>query len=71
MTVFEQQVLSELKAQGIPCIVLASKTDLPGASPDFIRKGAGDGATVIAVSASTGAGIDALLDRIVEMASAL
>jgi len=71
MTVFEQHVQSELKAQGIPCIVLANKTDLPGASFDFVRKGAGDGATVMAVSASTGAGIDALLDRIAEMASRL
>jgi uncharacterized protein len=71
MTVFEQQVHSELKAHGIPCIVLANKTDLPGASPDFVRKGAGEGASVLAVSAGTGAGIDALLDRIVEMANAL
>ena len=71
MTVFEQRVLADLKASGVPCIVLASKADLPGASPDFVRKGAGEGVTVLAVSAVTGAGIDALLDRIVELASAL
>lgn len=71
MTAFEQHVLTELKAGGVPCIVLANKTDLPGASLDFVRKSAGDGATVMAVSANTGAGIDALLDRIVEMASTL
>jgi small GTP-binding protein len=71
MTVFEQHVHSELKAHGIPCIVLASKTDLPGASTDLVRRDAGDGATVMAVSAATGAGIDALLDRIAEMASTL
>ena len=71
MTVFEQRVLADLKASGIPCIVLASKVDLPGASPDFVRKEAGEGATVLAVSAATGAGIDALLDRIVELASTL
>jgi 2-hydroxy-3-keto-5-methylthiopentenyl-1-phosphate phosphatase len=52
-------------------MVLANKTDLPGASLDFVRKCAGTGATVMAVSAGTGAGIDALLDRIVEMASIL
>jgi small GTP-binding protein len=71
MTVFEQHVLSELKAGGVPCMVLANKTDLPGASLDFVRKGAGNGTTVMSVSAGTGAGIDALLDRIVEIASIL
>jgi small GTP-binding protein len=68
MTIFEQHVQSEMKTHGIPCIVLASKMDLPGASLDLIRRGAGDGAIVMAVSATTGAGIDALLDRIVELA---
>jgi len=68
MTVFEQQVYADLQASGVPCIVLASKADLPGASPDFVRKGAGDGAAVLAISAATGAGLDALLDRIVELA---
>jgi small GTP-binding protein len=68
MTSFEQQVQSELKAHGIPCIVLANKTDLPGASPELIRRSAGAGATVMAVSAGTGAGIDALLDRVVAIA---
>lgn len=68
MTVFEQRLHSELKAHGIPCIVLATKTDLPGASLELVRRGAGERAVVMGVSAVTGAGIDDLLDRIAEMA---
>jgi 50S ribosomal subunit-associated GTPase HflX len=70
MTRFERHVLAELSAHGIPCIVLANKMDLPGAVLDAVRKDA-DGATVMPVSASTGKGIDPLLDRIVEMARSL
>jgi|AGTN01.1.fsa_nt_gi small GTP-binding protein domain len=69
MTGFEQHIISELKTHGVPCIVLANKTDLPGASSDLIRRDAGDGAIVMDVSARSGAGIDVLLDRIVSMAS--
>lgn len=67
ITRFEQHVLAELRAHGVPCLVLSSKMDLPGASLDAVRKGAGDTA-VLPVSASTGRGISSLLDRIVDMA---
>jgi hypothetical protein len=68
MTAFEKRLFSELKAHGVPCIVLASKMDLPGASIDRVRQEAGDGTIVMPVSAGTGQGIDALLDRVADIA---
>lgn len=71
MTAFEKQMHTELKAHGIPCIVLASKMDLPGASLDLVASEAGDGAIVMPVSAGTGQGIDVLLDRVADIAHGL
>ncbi len=71
MTAFEKQMHAELKAHSIPCIVLASKIDLPGASLDLVARDAGDGAIVMPVSASTGQGIDVLLDRVADIARGL
>jgi 50S ribosomal subunit-associated GTPase HflX len=62
---------AELKAHGIPCIVLASKMDIPGASIERVKSEAGEGAVVMPVSSGTGQGIDALLDRIVDIARGL
>ncbi|OPY28247.1 MAG: elongation factor G [Methanocella sp. PtaU1.Bin125] len=71
MTAFEKHLLSELKAHGVPCIVLASKMDLPGASLDRVRNEAGNDALVMPVSAGTGQGIGALLDRVADIAHRL
>jgi hypothetical protein len=70
MTRLERQVLAELRAAGVPFIVVASKMDLPGASLELVRRDAGD-AEVVPVSARTGEGIAALLDRIAEIAGRL
>lgn len=71
MTPFEKHMCSELKAHGIPCIALASKMDKPGASLDLVRREADASTTVMPVSASTGQGIDTLLDRIADIACTL
>jgi uncharacterized protein len=71
MTAFEKNMQAELKSHGIPCIILASKMDMPGASLDRVKREIGDDAVVMPVSASTGHGIDALLDRVVEIAYGL
>ena len=71
MTAFEKHMYSELKAHGVPCIVLASKMDMPGASLDRVKGEAGDNTVVMPMSASTGQGIDALLDRVIEIAHGL
>jgi small GTP-binding protein len=71
MTSFEKQMYAELKAHGIPCIVLASKMDIPGASIERVKSEAGEGAVVMPVSSITGQGIDALLDRIVDITRGL
>ncbi|MCD1296277.1 GTP-binding protein [Methanocella sp. CWC-04] len=71
MTEFEKRVLSELRGSGIPCIVLANKSDLPGASVEKVREDAGGYDDVFPISSVTGKGVDAVLDRIVELASAL
>lgn len=68
MTDFEKRILSELRSNGIPYIILANKQDLPGASTDRVRKDAGASGTVLPISARTGQGVDVVLDAIVDMA---
>lgn len=70
MTQFERHILADLKSHNIPCIVIANKMDMPGASLELVRRDAG-GMEVLAVSAKTGEGIPVLLDRIVEIAGRL
>jgi len=70
MTRFEQRVLAELRGQGVPCLVLANKMDLPGASLERVKREA-SGADVLSVSARTGLGIGAVLDRIADIAGSL
>ena len=41
MTEFEKTTLSELRARGIPCVVLANKQDMPGASLEKVVTDAG------------------------------
>ena len=67
MTDFEKRILSELRAENIPNIILANKQDLPGASLDRVRRDAGGVGTVLPISARTGQGVDAVLDEIVDI----
>lgn len=67
MTNFEKLILSELRKHGIPCVVAANKQDLPGASLDRVRADAGGFCEVYPVSARTGEGVGAVLDRLVDL----
>lgn len=68
------EALNHAKAAGVPIIVAMNKMDLPGADPDKILRQMqeqgimsedwGGEFAAIRVSAKTGAGIDALLERI-------
>jgi uncharacterized protein len=69
MTEFEKGILSELYAHGIPCIVLANKQDMPGASLDRVVSEANGMSEVIPISARTGQGVDVALDRLVALIS--
>lgn len=70
MTDFEKGILSELHASNVPCIVLANKQDMPGASLDRVTKDANGYCEVFPVSSRTGQGVGAVLDRIVDMVGA-
>lgn len=67
MTDFEKQVLSELRSRKIPCLVLANKLDLPGASLDKVRNDASGYDCIMPVSSRTGQGVNDVLDKVVEM----
>lgn len=70
MTAFEKGILKEMKQHDIPCIVVANKMDLAGASLDKVAKDCGD-VCVIPVSSNTGQGIDRVLDKIADIASTI
>ncbi|CAJ36245.1 GTP-binding protein [Methanocella arvoryzae] len=70
MTSFEKKILAELTEHNVPCVVLASKIDLPGASVDRVRRDSGN-ACVLPFSAATGQGVDELLDRLADIASTM
>ncbi|HMK45177.1 MAG TPA: GTP-binding protein [Methanocella sp.] len=70
MTSFEKRVLCELTDNNVPCIVLATKMDLPGASIDRVRRDCGE-VCVLPFSASTGQGVTELLDKIADIASSM
>lgn len=70
MTDFEKGVLSELHARRVPCIVLANKQDMPGASLDRVKKDVNGFCEVLPISARTGQGIDVVLDRLVDLVRA-
>ncbi|HTY90524.1 MAG TPA: GTP-binding protein [Methanocella sp.] len=70
MTDFEKSILNELHASKVPCIVLANKQDMPGASLDRVRKEANGFCEVFPISARTGQGVGAVLDRIVDLVRA-
>lgn len=70
MTSFEKKILAELTEHNVPCLVLASKIDLPGASIDRVRRDSGN-AYVLPFSAHTGQGVDELLDKIADIASTM
>ncbi len=70
MTDFEKSILGELHASQVPCIVLANKLDMPGASFDRVKKEANGFCEVFPVSARTGQGVDAVLDRLVDLVRA-
>jgi uncharacterized protein len=65
MTDFEKEVLAELHAHQVPCLVVANKQDLPGASLDRVRQEANGFCEVLPISARTGQGVDVVLDRLV------
>jgi uncharacterized protein len=67
MTDFEKHVLCELHTSSIPCIVLANKQDAPGASLERVIMDAGGMAPVMPVSSTTGKGVDAVLDGILDI----
>ena len=69
ITGFEKQILDEMKAHNIPCVVIANKMDLPGASLEKVVEGCGADTCVIPVSASTGQGVNVVLDKLAEIAS--
>ncbi len=70
MTSFEKKILAELTEHNVPCLVLATKIDLPGASVDRVRRDCGD-VCVLPFSAHTGQGIDELLDKIADIAGTM
>jgi len=70
MTSFEKKILAELTEHNVPCLVLATKMDLPGASLDKVKRESGN-ACVLPFSAHTGQGVNELLDKIAEMASTM
>ncbi|BAI63015.1 conserved hypothetical protein [Methanocella paludicola SANAE] len=70
MTEFEKGILGELHANRVPCIVLANKQDLPGASLDRITRDAGGVCEVLPISSRTGQGVGLVLDRLVDLVRA-
>jgi small GTP-binding protein len=69
MTDFEKGILGEMRAHGIPCVVLANKQDMPGASLDKVKLDAGGFEEIFPISARTGQGVDVVLDRLVDLLS--
>jgi len=67
MTDFEKKMLSELRASGIPCLVLANKLDMPGASLARVKLDAAGFHDVFPISARTGQGVNVVLDRLVDL----
>jgi small GTP-binding protein len=67
MTDFEKNILSELRSRNIPCVVLANKQDVPGASLDKVVSDAGGFEDIYPISARTGQGVLIVLDRLVEL----
>jgi small GTP-binding protein len=70
MTDFEKRMLAELRASGVPCVVLANKQDMPGASLEKVKRDANGFGDVFPVSARTGQGVGAVLDRLVDLIQA-
>ncbi|OGV68454.1 MAG: translation initiation factor IF-2 [Lentisphaerae bacterium RIFOXYB12_FULL_65_16] len=68
------EAINHAKAAGVPIVVAMNKMDLPGANPDKVKLGLqqngvqsedwGGEVAVIPVSATTGLGIEELLDRL-------
>jgi uncharacterized protein len=67
MTDFEKKILSELRTHNIPCVVLANKQDMPGASLDKVVSDADGFTDIYPISARTGQGVPVVLDRLVEL----
>ena len=67
MTEFEKMMLRELSARGVPCVVVANKQDMPGASIDKVTSDASGFRDVYPISARTGMGVDIVLDRLVDL----
>ncbi len=67
MTAFEKTILLDLRAHNVPCVVLANKLDMPGASVDKVKADAGGFDDIFPISARTGQGVDVVLDRLVDL----
>lgn len=67
MTIMEKRMIKDLMDKNVPCIVIANKHDVAGASLEDVRK-ASEGCLTLPVSAKTGAGIETMLDMIIENA---
>lgn len=67
MTDFEKRMLSELKSSGVPCMVLANKQDLPGASLKKVKEDSSGFDRVLPFSSSTGQGVDLVLDSVIDL----
>jgi small GTP-binding protein len=67
MTDFEKKILAEMRTRGIPCVVLANKQDMPGASLEKVKVDANGFGEVYPISARTGQGVDVVLDRLVDL----
>jgi small GTP-binding protein len=70
MTDFEKKILAEMRARSIPCVVLANKQDMPGASLEKVKSDASGFGEIYPISARTGQGVDAVLDRLVDLIQA-
>ncbi len=70
MTEFEKGILAEMRARGIPCVVLANKQDVPGASLEKVKRDARGFGEIFPISARTGQGVDTALDRLVDLIQA-
>ena len=69
-TGFEEKLLAELRAHGIPVLVVLNKTDLRCPDPDRLKRFAQDKLPYVELVATTGDGLDAFRAKLWEIAPA-
>jgi [FeFe] hydrogenase H-cluster maturation GTPase HydF len=57
---FEEALLAEVRSRALPCVVVLNKADLAAGDPAVAARLAAEAVPVVEVSATTGAGVDAL-----------